>query len=80
MKDSTFYGLLKPYWANALILVLIVGAVVSPGDAMIGPRDLGLALPARWALLIMVGGGYVSGLYIGAASARRRLERPSVST
>jgi len=79
MRDGTFGGSFKPYWANVLILVLIVGAVISPGDAMIGPRVLGLALPARWALLIMVGGGYLGGLCIGAASARRKLERPSVS-
>lgn len=79
MTASTFGSSFKPYWANALILVLVVGAVLSRGDVIIGPDELGLALPARWGMLIMVGGGYVCGLCIGAKSARHKPERPSVS-
>lgn len=79
MSTSTFGTSFKPYWANVLILVLIVGAILSSGDAIIGPHELGLAMPARWGLLIMVGGGYICGLWIGAASARRKAERSSVN-
>lgn len=68
---------MEPYWANALMLLLVVSAVIATSDAPVQFFGHAFALPARWALLIVLFGAYVSGLWIGAASTRRKYDRPS---
>ncbi len=68
---------MEPYWAHALMLLLVVSAVISTSDAPVQFFSHTFALPASWALLIVLFGAYVSGLWIGAASTRRKYDRRS---